>query len=128
MHLQPCCEFGFVTGDGAAVLLRALDATEGQHIMRPRRGAKKADKGASLMNHELGSGPSKLTQALGITRSDVDQQDMTTLEHTWLEEGTEVDPKDIIVSARVGVDYAGDWAKKPLRFLRQRQQECQRQG
>ena len=30
--------------------------------------------------------------------------------------GIKVDENMIITSPRVGVDYAGEWAKKPLRF------------
>ena len=56
-------------GVGAAVLIRALDPIAGLERMRARRGAlaPRAGAGRSPSDHDLCSGPGKLTQALGIS-------------------------------------------------------------
>jgi DNA-3-methyladenine glycosylase len=35
----------------------------------------------------------------------------------WIEEGENINPKNIIKTPRIGVDYAGVWSKKPFRFV-----------
>ncbi|HEX5852688.1 MAG TPA: DNA-3-methyladenine glycosylase [Solirubrobacteraceae bacterium] len=56
-------------GVGAAVLIRALAPTEGIEAMRSRRGLV-GDRPAR--EHDLCSGPGKLTQALGISLAEND--------------------------------------------------------
>jgi DNA-3-methyladenine glycosylase len=86
-----CC-FNVVTGDGAAVLVRALEPVEG--LLR------RAD------------GPGRLTQAMGITR---DHNGVDLLNGPLrLMQGQGV--RRIARGPRIGVDYAGAWAKRPYRF------------
>jgi DNA-3-methyladenine glycosylase len=53
--LNAVCE---AEGEGAAVLIRALEPLDGLELMRARRGVDRVE--------ELCSGPGKLTQALGV--------------------------------------------------------------
>jgi DNA-3-methyladenine glycosylase len=66
--LNAVCE---PAGVGAAVLIRALEPVRGLESMRERR---EHSAGRTLADHDLCSGPGKLTQALGITldENDVD--------------------------------------------------------
>jgi len=92
-----------------AVLLRALEPTDGIDLMRMRRRRPKdADK-------RLAAGPAKLTQALAVDRT-LDGHDLTTGDEIWLEAGEEVAAASVSVGPRIGVDYAGEWARRPYRF------------
>lgn len=83
-----------VTGGGAAVLIRALEPIDGLDGVRT-------------------DGPGRLTRALGITRElDGVPLDAPPL---YLSAGQPV-PR-ARRSARIGVDYAKEWAAKPLRFF-----------
>uniref|UniRef100_A0A2K6UEH4 DNA-3-methyladenine glycosylase n=1 Tax=Saimiri boliviensis boliviensis TaxID=39432 RepID=A0A2K6UEH4_SAIBB len=104
-------------GDGACVLLRALEPLEGLETMRQLRSTlRKGTASRVLKDRELCSGPSKLCQALAIDKS-FDQRDLAQDEAIWLECGPlEPSGPAVVAAARVGIGYAGEWARKPLRF------------
>lgn len=89
-----------------AVLIRALEPTVGIETMRLRRQVSN--------DRQLTSGPGKLTKALGITR----KQNGKWLEddEVWMEDGGKVAKSQIVVSKRIGIDYAGEDADLPWRF------------
>lgn len=61
-------------------------------------------------------GPGKLCRELEIDRS-LHRLDMTHGRSLWFEDrGARVPRKKIGTFPRIGVDYAGEWAKKPWRF------------
>lgn len=65
---------------------------------------------------ELIDGPGRLCRALQIDRR-LNRADLTTGESLWFEDrGTLVERGDVGTHPRVGVDYAGEWAKKLWRF------------
>jgi DNA-3-methyladenine glycosylase len=65
---------------------------------------------------KLIDGPGRLCRAMQIDRS-LNCADLTIGESLWLEDrGELVRRGDVGAHARIGVDYAGEWAKKPWRF------------
>lgn len=104
--------FNIVTnkkGTPHAILIRGIFPEEGIEIMLQRRGKNKADK-------TLAAGPGTVSQALGIQ---VKHSGISLLEQTiWLEETSISVPAELISAGpRIGVDYAGEDAKLPYRFL-----------
>jgi DNA-3-methyladenine glycosylase len=94
-----------------AVLLRALQPTEGVQRMFANRPAARRER-------DLCSGPGKLCQALAIDRR-LDGADLITGDHgLFLQRQRRRGYRavDVEVTRRVGVSYAGEWAGKPLRF------------
>lgn len=104
-------------GDGACILLRALEPLEGLETMRQLRSTnRKGTAGRALKDRELCSGPSKLCQAFAINKN-FDQRDLAEDKAIWLEHGPpELREPAVVAAARVGIGYAGEWAQKPLRF------------
>jgi DNA-3-methyladenine glycosylase len=97
-----------VEGVADAVLIRALEPLAGIEEMKMRRG-----KSANMLH--LTSGPGKLSKALGIDRT-MNGKSLSGNE-VWLEDsGKIVNTKNVIVSTRIGIDYAGEDAKLPWRF------------
>lgn len=93
-----------------AVLVRALEPVEGVERIRRNRPAARRDS-------DLCSGPAKLCQALRIDRT-LNGVDLTRRGPLFIERirSRAWPSRQITVSKRIGVDYAGPWADKPLRF------------
>ncbi len=97
-----------VEGIPHAVLIRAMEPTDGVELMLHRRNMKE-------VSPKLSGGPGTLTQALGIKTTHT-QTDLTG-EQIWLEDRGFLVPEDeIIAGPRVGVSYAGEDAENPWRF------------
>jgi DNA-3-methyladenine glycosylase len=89
-----------------AILVRALEPSEGIEVMRRRR------RGRS--ERELTSGPGRLCLAMGIDRK-LDKADLLG-DRVWIEEGISISPRQIARGPRIGIDYAEKWITKPWRF------------
>lgn len=89
-----------------AVLIRSVKPEDGLNIIRERRHHR--------TEKELTNGPGKLSQGLGIHKQ-YSGSDLYT-SPIWIEE-TGMAFSQIESSHRIGVDYAGEDARRPWRFF-----------
>jgi DNA-3-methyladenine glycosylase len=86
-------------GSAAAVLIRALEPTEGIHLMRERRARDEID--------ELCSGPGKLTEALGVGLS-LNGLDLDEPPFEISPRGASWNGAEIVADTRIGITKAAD--------------------
>lgn len=100
-------------GDPQAVLIRAVEPLEGIEGMRRRRGMR-----AAASDRLIASGPARLCQAFAIDR-ELNAVDLVTSDTLWLESAARPTrpSRRPLRTPRIGVDYAGVWAKRLLRFV-----------
>lgn len=120
-------------GQGAAILLRAVEPLEGIAWMRAARLARavasrrvaaadpasEAARLARLPAERLAAGPANLAAAFDVTRGE-DGLDLLDPEASLRLEPGEADQPvaGIVATTRVGVAYAGpEWAGRPWRFV-----------
>jgi len=111
--------FNIVAGrvdEPTAVLIRALEPVDGLEAMRARRSAHRRPGSRPLRETDLCSGPAKTCQALGIDRG-FNGVDLTRDAHLFLERGAPASDNAVQRSARIGVQSAGAWADRPLRWF-----------
>lgn len=94
-------------GVPTVVFIRAGEPVEGIEAMKKLRGDKKRLK-------DLTNGPSKLCQAMDITRA-LDGQDVCVKGPLYVVSG-QPQNFEIVQTARIGVSYAGKDKDKPWRF------------
>ena len=102
-------------GYPAAVLLRALEPLEGTESMA--LGARRAGNGAGgrVAPAQIAAGPGRLTRALGIDLS-LNRADLCAPGELFIETGEPVPDSSVLRGPRIGVEYAGIWARKPWRL------------
>ncbi len=88
-----------------AVLVRAIEPVSGSALMAARRGMSASKK-------QLCNGPGKLCRALGITMNHYGED--LCQGKLYLSRGSR---SRINTAPRIGIDYAGEWAKRPWRFF-----------
>lgn len=88
--------FNVVTGNGSAVLIRALEPVMGVP--------------ASARTN----GPGKLTKALGLSREQ--NGVFLTGDSLFISERAAVLTQHVAKGPRIGIDYAEEWVPKPFRF------------
>lgn len=90
-----------------AILIRAIDPLDGRDIMMQRLGISK-------WNADIGAGPGKVTRALGIR---VEDSGLSLLSDQLFIADDGFGPMNIVATPRIGVDYAGEDALLPYRFV-----------
>jgi DNA-3-methyladenine glycosylase len=84
-------------GEPSAVLLRGIAA--------PEKGEIRLD------------GPARLTKHLSIDKT-LSGKPLGKSAGLWIEDrGVKVSPRDVQTTPRIGIAYAGAWAKKPWRYI-----------
>lgn len=102
-----------------AVLVRAIKPVVGIKTILERRNIEPTKENIKLIESgkkKIANGPGTVSQALGIRtkHSGLDLSGKTI----WIEDrGIKIHKKEIIAGPRVGVDYAGEDAKLPYRFI-----------
>lgn len=115
--MHHCCNI--VCGEDSAdrnpvaVLLRAIEPMAGAARMLKNRGLVSGDD-----PRLIGSGPAKLCRAFDLDRSS-DGLDLTNNPGLWVEEQRmPLGPGEKVArTPRIGVDYAGPWARRLLRWV-----------
>lgn len=102
----------FVTNaDGIpdAILIRGIIPTHGEELMLQRTGKRK-------VTYDIGIGPGKVSKLLGLTVAD---NGLTLCGDTlWIEDrGLVIPESQLEITPRIGVDYAGEDALLPYRFV-----------
>ena len=92
-----------------AVLIRAIEPLQGIEIMQERTRKK-------VLDNTLTRGPGNVSKALGIFTSHTGF-DLSESEIKIADDGLRYRKKDIIITSRIGVEYAGPDALLPYRFI-----------
>ncbi len=92
-----------------AILIRGIIPTHGEELILRRTGKPR-------IKPDITSGPGKVSKALGLTVADNGLS--LDSDKIWIEDrGMNVTDDQILVTPRIGVDYAGEDAQLPYRFV-----------
>ena len=107
-----CCLNISAQEEGAAVLIRAVEVINEIELLKKNRNllAKKSIN----IKKDLTNGPSKLCQALNITKILFDQKNFCTDNNLWLENDENEQKFELVASKRINIDNAGEEACSKL--------------
>ncbi|WP_062552570.1 DNA-3-methyladenine glycosylase [Peptoniphilus phoceensis] len=97
-----------------AVLIRAVEPLDNLDVFSQNRFAKKYKDLTNYQKKNLSNGPGKLSMALGIDRT-LNEKNLSK-DYLYIASGEDISEKDLVTTKRIGIDYAGEDAKLPLRF------------
>ncbi|AEI51411.1 DNA-3-methyladenine glycosylase [Runella slithyformis] len=99
-------------GRGEAVLIRALEPTEGIGLMQQRRAEKKGVASTTFTVRELCNGPAKLVRAMGITLADHNAGSLLDGANLYITSPKQTD-FEVVTTTRIGITQG---AELPYRF------------
>lgn len=97
-----------------AVLIRGVEPLENFDGIAKNRFGKTYKDLSTYQKKNLTNGPGKLSMGLGIDRSLNGK--ILSKDYLYIGEGEEVPEADLVITKRIGIDYAGEDANLPLRF------------
>ncbi len=100
-------------GQAGCVLIRALEPLAGWDAMARNRGLPSNLPHSDRTARQLTSGPSRLCQALGVTRAGHNGLDITDALSPLQMRDDDFAVTEVLVTGRIGIKHAVDW---PLRF------------
>ncbi|XP_050422713.1 DNA-3-methyladenine glycosylase-like [Adelges cooleyi] len=104
-------------GEGAAVLLRALEPLENLERMTELRKRYRKSPKTTLKTKDLCNGPAKLCISLAIDIETCNRQNLISWDGMWLEDDGQDDLcKTIVAAPRIGINCEKKWQNKLLRF------------
>lgn len=86
------------------------------HMLNVVTGEKDSPSAVLIRGVQDVSGPGRLTKQLKIDGS-LNSLSISKQTGLWIEDGETIPKDKIMTTPRIGVSYAGVWAKKPYRFL-----------
>ncbi|CAH1737706.1 unnamed protein product [Aphis gossypii] len=104
-------------GDGAAVLLRAIEPLDNLDTMTSLRKQYRKGPKSQMKIKDLCNGPAKLCISFAIDIKSCNKQDLTSWDGMWVEEDENSKLIDTIVcSPRIGIKCEKKWQDKFLRY------------
>ena len=97
-----------------AVLIRAIEPVDNLDGISQNRFGKNYKDLSNYQKKNLCNGPGKLSMALCIDRSL--NEKILSEDYLFILDGENLSNEDIVTTKRIGIDYAGEDAKLPLRF------------
>ena len=97
-----------------AVLIRGVEPLENLDGISKNRFGKAYEDLSTYQRKNLSNGPGKLSMALGINRSLNGK--VLSKDYLYIEDSDEISESDLLITKRIGIDYAGEDANLPLRF------------
>lgn len=101
-------------GKAGCVLIRALEPLEGMQKMARARGLEPFNSGSPRHLRKLASGPGRLCEAFGITRSRDNAKDMVAQKSDLQVRDDGFRPEQIRATRRIGITKSSDM---PLRYI-----------